>query len=76
MAINPMQLVKLRSQLNDFRKRHPGFAAFVRAVRKKGVPENSVLEVKITRPDGEDMTTNFRVSAEDLDLIRMISELG
>ena len=76
MAINPMQIVKLKSQLNDFRKRHPGFTSFVRAVRRKGVAENSVLEVKITAPDGETMSTNFRVSAEALDFIRMISELG
>lgn len=76
MAINPMLLVKLKTELNNFRKRHPGFTSFVRAVRRKGVPEDSVLDVKITTPDGETMTTNFRVSADDLAFIRMISDLG
>ncbi len=76
MAINPMQIVKLKTMLNDFRKRHPGVTSFVRKIRKKGVPEGSVLEVKITSPDGEAMTTNFRVTAEDLDFINTISGLA
>ena len=76
MAINPMQIVKLKDKLNGFRKRHPGFYGFIKAIRKKGVPEGSVLDVKITTPEGETMTTNFRVSPEDLEFFGMISDLG
>ena len=76
MALNPIQIVKLKEQLNAFRKRHPGFCRFINAIRKKGVPEGSVLDVKITSPDGETMTTNFRISPEDLEFFGMISDLG
>ena len=53
MAVNPLQIMKLKTQLNDFRKRHPGFTRFIMAIRRKGLPEGSVLDVKITTPDGE-----------------------
>jgi hypothetical protein len=76
MAVNPLQIMKLKTQLNDFRKRHPGFTRFIMAIRRKGLPEGSVLDVKITTPDGETMTTNFRVEAEDIEFVSMISELG
>jgi hypothetical protein len=76
MAVNPLQIMKLKTQLNDFRKRHPGFTRFIMAIRRKGLPEGSVLDVKITTPDGEKMTTNFRVEAEDIEFVSMISELG
>lgn len=75
MAINPLQILKLKDTLNAFRNRHPGFSRFIGALRRKGVPEGSVLEVKITSPDGETMETNFRVTPEDIALIRMLSEL-
>lgn len=76
MALNPLQIVKLKSMLNDFRKRHPGFTSFIRSIRKKGLPEGSVVDVTITRPDGEKVTTNFRITAEDIDFVSAISELG
>ncbi len=76
MAVNPLQIMKIKTQLNNFRKRHPGFTAFIRAVRRKGLPEGSVVDLKVTSPDGETVTTNFRVTQEDLDFISMISELG
>lgn len=75
MAFNPMQLLKLKDSLNDFRARHPGFTGFLGAVQGEGVPEGSVLDMKIKQPDGRTMATNFRVSQEDLELIRMLSEL-
>ena len=75
MAVNPLQIMKLKTQLNDFRKRHPGFTRFIMAIRRKGLPEGSVLDVKITTPDGETMTTNFRVEAEDIEFVSMLTPM-
>ncbi|MBR2730049.1 MAG: hypothetical protein IKD92_09360 [Lachnospiraceae bacterium] len=75
MAINPIQILKLKDTLNAFRNRHPGFTHFVGAIRNKGLPEGSVLDVTITTPDGKSMATNFRVTPEDIALIRMLADL-
>ena len=75
MAINPMEVIKLKEKLNAFRNRHPGFSGFIGAVRRSGLPEGSVLEMKVTTPEGRTMETNFRVSEEDIDLIRLLASL-
>ena len=75
MTLNPIQLLKLKDTLNAFRSRHPGFAAFLGAVKDGGVSEGAVLEMKITSPEGKTMKTNFRVSREDLELLRLLAEL-
>ena len=76
MALNPLQILKIKSILNDIRTRHPGFVRFIKAIRKKGLPQGSVLEVKITFPEGQTMETNIRVSEEDLELLRTLSDLA
>ena len=76
MAINPMQVLKLKDQLKAFTGRQPGCTSFVRAIRRKGLPEDSVLDLTITSPDGKTMSTNLRLSAEDIAFVRTISELG
>ena len=76
MAINPMQVLKLKDQLKAFTGRQPGFTSFVRAIRRKGLPEDSILDLTITTPDGKTMSTNLRLSAEDIAFVRTISELG
>lgn len=76
MALNPLQILKIKNTINDFRARHPGFARFIKAIRKKGLPQGSVLEVKITFPEGQTMETNIRVSEEDLELLRTLSDLA
>lgn len=76
MAINPMQILKIRDTLNAFRSRHPGFSRFIADIRRRGLPEGTVMDMTVTMPDGKTMQTNFRVSQEDLDLIRMLGELS
>ena len=76
MAINPMQILKIRDTLNAFRNRHPGFSHFIGDIRRRGLPEGTVMDMTVTMPDGKTMKTNFRVSQEDLDLIRMLGELS
>lgn len=75
MAFNPLQILKLKDALGAFKKRHPGFSGFMAAVRSGGIPEGSVLDLRITDPDGKTTATNFRVSQEDIELIRMLGEL-
>lgn len=75
MAFNPMQLIKLKEKLNAFRSRHPGFTGFVGALTRNNVPEGAVLDMKITYPDGKVMTTNFRVTQEDIEFLRMLNEI-
>ena len=40
-----------------------------------GLPEGTVLELTVTKPGEEPVTTNMRITAEDLELIQELSEI-
>lgn len=69
MAFNPMNLLKLKSTWDDFNTRHPKFAAFLVHLTKDGIKEDYIIDVKITTPDGREISSNMKVTREDLDMI-------
>ena len=52
MAVNPMQLMKLRERFQIFQGQHPRMAPFLKDVGEHGFREGSVVEVKVTTPEG------------------------
>ena len=73
-------MMKLMGAWNTFKRNHPKFPAFCRAVHAKGLREDSVVEIIVTTPEGERIETSLKVKAEDLELIRnltgMVSEMA
>lgn len=69
MAMNPMQLMKIKGMLDGFQKRHPRVMPFFRDAANR-IQEGSVIEVKITGADGHSITSNIRVTAEDMEMLR------
>ena len=57
--MNPMALMKLMSAKNKFNANHPKVGAFFKAAFGSGLQEGTILELTVTKPDGEKMTTNL-----------------
>lgn len=76
MAINPAQLMKLMGAKNKFEAAHPKFTAFFENVLRRGLPEGTVLEMTVTYPGGETVTSNMKVTAQDLELFEELKSLG
>lgn len=74
--INVGNMIKITSAWNTFKKNHPKFPAFCRAVSRKGIREGSVLEISFTTPEGEKLETNLKVKQSDLDLLKQLAELS
>ncbi len=72
MAFNPANLLKIQEAWRKFAGNHPKFPLFVDALRQKGVSEDTVIEVSITRPDGTKLETNLKVTEEDMELFEML----
>lgn len=72
MAINPMMLMQLKSKLDGFNARHPKLKRFFGDVFSK-LEAGDVLEISVTKANGNKIKTNFRVSEEDR---QMLSELS
>ena len=68
---NPMNLLHMRERLELFNTDHPRVMPFLKAVGETALQEGSVLEVKVTTPDGREYVTNIRLNQNDLETIEM-----
>jgi len=71
MALNPMKLMKLKERFGLFREDHPKVLPFFKKLRSEALQEGSVLEMKVTTPDGKEYSSNIRLNAHDVETIRM-----
>ena len=74
MAMNPMQLLKLKDRLNLFRQDHPKVSPFFHRLREEGMPVGTVLELKATLPDGKEYVTSIRLTENDAETLRILGK--
>ena len=74
MAMNPQELMKFMGALNTFKGNHPKFFSFIKAVAGGGVPVDTIIEVTVTKPGEEPITTNIKVCQSDLDLFEALKK--
>lgn len=74
--LNPGSIMKLMSAKKKFTDNHPKFMAFLERVFSMGVTEGTVIEITVTRPGEEPVTTNMKVKQSDLELMRELEELA
>lgn len=73
---NPMEIMKLMGMWNTFKSNHPKFLKFMAAAAQPGViTEDTILEMKITTPDGRTMETNLKITASDLEMIQQLKNI-
>ena len=73
--MNPVQLMKLKGNFVDFKKRHQMLTKFVKKIggtKEKG----TVIEIAVTSPEGETAKTNMKVTQEDMSFFESIRKLG
>lgn len=73
--MNPMEMMKLGERFRIFQSQHPRAIAFVQDVASNAIQEGTVMELKVTTPDGRERITNIRLSAEDLETINILKNL-
>lgn len=69
------KLLRLRQIIERLKRSHPKVPAFFAAVKSAGITEGTIIEVKVTEPDGREFITNVRVKQEDLEAVRDLGEL-
>ena len=60
-----MEMMQFAKELDNFKKNHPKVAKFLAIEFGKGLPEGSILELKIIRPGEEEKVSNMRILPED-----------
>ena len=75
MGLNPLQLMKLFAMNKKFQKNHPKVSAFFRTHFAGGLTEGTVLEISVTKPGEETVSTNMRIRKEDLELLEELKKM-
>lgn len=75
MGLNPLQLMKLFGMNKKFQKNHPKVSAFFRTHFAGGLTEGTVLEISVTKPGEETVSTNLRIRKEDLELLEELKKM-
>ena len=55
-----------------FTRNHPKFVPFVQAVGREAMADGTIIEVKVTSPDGREYNTNMKITQSDLDLFAQL----
>ena len=74
--MNPADTFKILVELNRFKADHPKAVAFVQSLTREGLQEGTVVEMKMTAPDGTEKICNLRVNEKDIALVALLRELG
>ena len=74
--MNPATIMKIMNAKNKFTANHPKFVAFLNAAFSKKMEEGTVIEITMTRPGEEPMTTNMKIQQADLELFEELKELA
>ena len=74
--MNTGAIFKMKGVLEKFNQNHPKVVSYFASVfGQNGVPEGSVIELTVTKPGEEPVTTNMKVTADDVELVQTLKEL-
>lgn len=76
MGMDPSSMMKVMGAMNNFRANHPKFVSFIANVFKTGIPADTIIELTVTKPGEEPVTTNIKVKQSDLDLFNSLKNAG
>ena len=74
--INPAMIFEIKSSWERFTVSHPKFPKFLQAAAANDVMrEGTILEINITTPEGRELSTNLKLTTDDLQLIDDIKNM-
>ena len=74
--INPLDFFKVKAGLGKLGEEHPKLFPCMKAVSAAGAREGTIVEMKVTTPEGQVLESNMKLTANDIELFRMIREIG
>lgn len=68
--------MRMQERLSIFQSQHPKVRPFFEKVGSEAIREGAVIEMKVTSPEGESYLCNIRVTADDMETLKMLSSTG
>lgn len=73
---NPTMLFQIKNMWDRFQKNHPKFPRFLQVVGSEYIQAGTVLEISVTKANGENVTSNIKLNEEDMELIAAMRDLS
>ena len=73
--LNPAMLMKIKKLKDRFVENHPKFPLFLNAVYKQGLVEDAVIEISVTRPDGQKLASNIKLKQSDIEMLKEMQNM-
>ncbi|MCI9123617.1 MAG: hypothetical protein HFH35_05990 [Eubacterium sp.] len=74
--VNPSMIFRMKSMWDAFISNHPKLPRFFRAVLSRPMEEGTIIELIIRHPNGDELASNVKLTASDLELIEQLKEMG
>ncbi len=73
--MNPANFFKIKLLWDKFTVNHPKFPRFLQAAAQASLGTGDVVEVKITKANGDTIASNIRLTEEDLELFQEMKDM-
>ena len=73
--MNPASIMKMMKAKNTFTANLPMVVSFLQYAFGSGIPGDSVIEITVTKPGQEPVTSNIKVQQSDLELLESLKDL-
>ena len=75
MNMNPMMIMQLKQRLSTFNQEHPRVMPFFSALQRSSLTEGTIIDMKVTDPNGEEMQCNIKLTANDIETFQMMMNM-
>ena len=73
---NPTMIFQIKNMWDRFQKNHPKFPRFLQVVGSECIQAGTVIEISVTKANGENITSNIKLNEEDMELIAAMKDLS
>ena len=72
MAMNPIAMMQVAGRIKIFKEQHPKALAFIQSVSEGDLREGTVIEVKVTTPEGKESVSNIKLTKDDIETFNLL----
>lgn len=73
---NPSKIFQIKGLWDRFGANHPKFLNFLQAAAGASIGEGTIIEVKITKLNGDSIASNIKLTEDDMELFREVQNLS
>jgi hypothetical protein len=70
--MDKMIINEAKNRLNMFNSEHPKVLPFLEMLKTNALMEGSVVEMRVTTPEGKEYVSNIRLTKTDVETIKLI----